>query len=123
MIFVSVQIFDHPFPSHLHTHLKGAGIRISGPCPSASFECCALQNSGHGGHFGEPIQEGVLELQRDPKAAPPRPAQSIFLSNCHLPAMDLPDRRLRPAVHIYDHFHRKEYPKLYFVSIRRTKVL
>ncbi len=35
-----------PFPS---PHLKGAGIRNSGPCLGARFECCARQHQVHGG--------------------------------------------------------------------------
>ncbi len=92
-------IFDHivrgalfPFP-----HLKGAGLRNSGPCPSAIFECCTRQHPGHGGHFGKPIQEGVPGLQRCPKAKPPRPTNLIIPSDCHLPAIDSSDGRLRPV--------------------------
>jgi hypothetical protein len=35
----------------------------------------------------KPCEEGVPGLQRGPKAAPPRPAGSIFRSHCHLPAI------------------------------------
>ncbi len=95
-IFVSVQphCTGCPFPS---PHYNGAGIRNSGPWPSARFECCARQHPGHGGLFGKPIMEGVPGLQRDPKAKPPRLTYSIFRSDCHLPAMDSADRRLRPV--------------------------
>jgi hypothetical protein len=39
------------------------------------------------GTFGKPIQEGVPEFQRGPKTKLPRPTNSIFRDDRHLPAM------------------------------------
>ncbi len=36
-------------------------------------------------------------MQRGPKAKPPRLTYSIFRSDCHLPAMESADKRLRPV--------------------------
>ncbi len=55
------------------------------------------QHSGHECHFGKHIEERVPGLQRGPKAKTPRPTYSIFRvrGDCHLPAIDTADRRLR----------------------------
>ena len=49
-------LFGVPFPT---PHLKGAGYSSSGRYPSAMFEGCTRQPSGHGGNLSKPIQEGV----------------------------------------------------------------
>ena len=66
-----------------------------------------MQSKATPGQFGKPIQEGVPGLQRDPKAKPPRLTYSIFRNDCHLPAMDSADRRLRPVRDTgYMHIHK-----------------
>ncbi len=87
-------IFDHIVRGVLSPH--PTSIRSLGPCPSARFGCCARQHPGHGSHFGYPMKQRMPGLQRRPKAKPPRPTYSIFRSDCHLPAMESADRRLRP---------------------------
>ncbi len=41
------------------------------------------------------LKKRVLGLQRGPKAKAPRLTFSIFLGDCHIPAMDSADRRLQ----------------------------
>ncbi len=85
-----------PFPS---PHLKGVGLRSSRPCPSARFKCSTRLHRRHGGSLGKAIQEGVPRLHRGPKAKPPRPTDWKCLRDCHLPAIDSDERRLRPLNH------------------------
>jgi hypothetical protein len=71
-------------PSPPHTSIAP----VSASFPSARFECCTGQHPGFGGSRGKPIQDGVPEMQRDPKAKPPCPTDSNFLRDCHLSTMD-----------------------------------
>ncbi len=66
-------------------HVKGARLRNSGPSPSARFECCTMQHSGHARYFGEPIQEGVPRMQRGPKAPRISSSGAIFTSAPRIP--------------------------------------
>ncbi len=61
-------------------------------------------------------------MQRGPKAARPRLTYSIFRSDCHLPAMDSADRRLRPVQETaslcsLEFLGRRESPR----ALRRTQ--
>jgi hypothetical protein len=67
---------------------QGIGmIGNSGTCPRPRFEGCARQHSGQEATSANLFREGVLGLQRGPRAKLPRQSNSIFRDDCHLPAM------------------------------------
>ncbi len=83
-------LFGVPFPLFTPQGRRASQLRT---VPEREM----LHKAGHGGHFGNPIQDGVPGLQRGPKAKPPRPTFSFFRSDCHIPVMESADRRLRPV--------------------------
>ncbi len=72
-----------------------AQARYSNAAHAAHGNTCAWQHLGYGGHFGQPVKEGVPGLQRGPEVKPPHPTYSISRSDCHLPATGTADRWLR----------------------------